>query len=238
MSGIDFSNLTDDELLQNYGDFYNQYVIMQEDRCRSLPGITPNIANSFLFSVREDFLEEATEHFETLKRRLCLGQLHGDVIPIHMSSIMVNYEFICDYIKGQIIDLSVFAAIIKGLVDETETTHYNSYAFAMNNAEKLGLGFDKFEFLKCELGSFSEEVTVSQIVHVMNLINSNIKKLTKKYVAGIDKIGRVSIMKRIEFPVLDAEPELFLRISRHYNEHNNIVSYVQNEIGKFKLCAS
>ncbi len=232
--GIDYSKLTDDDIVNNYRELYTSYVIRQVNMHKHNPSITSEIANSRIFRDRYEYLGKAIAYHKNLLHELCIENKDG-VTLIRLSTIMVNHEYVCDYIRRQIIVLSLFKSIVSGYVTGYENVCYNTYYYAMGNAKKLGLGFDKYKFLHCESGLFDDDITVLQAVSVLNTINKDIRELVLKHIAGRRTLGKLSSEQKQTLLQLVRNKDLVVRFSEYYNSHNPTVSYMNKEVGKFKL---
>lgn len=235
MSDIVYSELTDEELMKGYVGLYDLYVKIQEERTRSFPGLTPEIVDGFTFRIRNDYLEEVIRRYKELMYELCLEHNSNGAIPITVAKMTFNYNIICDYIRNQVATLSLYAAIMKGMIGNNSCLCYNSYAYAIGHASDIRIGFEKHEFLNCESGSFDNMINAKQMVSVLNTINKVLNMLANKYVAGSSKVGRLSKKKQEEYGLLASEPELYERMSVFYNTHNSIVSFANNSVGKFYI---
>lgn len=228
-------DVTDEELMIVYSNLYKLYVQMQDNR---IEHITRNLKkNDLTFRIRNDYLEKAINNYKEMIHKLGLESLLlNGVTKISVQTIISNFGYICAYITKQVIALSMYASIMKGYVDDSNCISGNTYIYSIVNASELGLGFNKYKFMKCESGLLSGNVTAKQIVDVMNTINKALKGLVNKYIAGSEKMGRLSTRPKGKMYLFAGKMKLYSRMCKYYNDHNPIVSFVNNEVGVFKLC--
>ncbi|MCM1440701.1 MAG: hypothetical protein NC131_16100 [Roseburia sp.] len=231
MENINFLTLSDDQLISCYGELYTIYAEKQRERLPKKVGTDVSSTNAF--KSRHTYVDEFVINRNEFMYKLCLEKNDKGYINMGLATIMLNYEYICSYIKSQVIAVSAYSSIVSGLVSDYDCI--DTYPYAIMNAEEIGLGFDKIKFLTCAGSTFGDEVSASQLVSVLNKIDSVFSKLVTWNIAGRTNVGKLDAETKNKTALLRTYPELMVRMCVYYNEHEPSVRYMMRNIGKYKI---